>query len=369
MCKWNLPKQYAYVDPNAPPGKEFKRFENQIVSDAHLKACRGMLQHTDEYLSVYGWTGWSSGQINAEISKTALIDGIFLDFDDANDPQKAIRDAAEVAWYVGHCITNFSGAKGAHVRILCNPVDLIPDLKSSVLRGLANMLCDRLIELSTMDWSVIGDTSRVSRIIDSVHSKTKLHAIGLTAYELATCNIDEIREKAANRRGLIQVPEPSRWVSSQLWRIEEEIITERLTRMYDKKQISYTGYVGWLKRYGSNVLSERISVYNGIRALEDEWSRIRAKKSLDLAGYAQRGYVLGETAEETWLIKNIIQFKQTGRAATGSRKSEHKARVHLAKLADECGWSVSEICDIYTGADDYDPQITERMVRSCVGRR
>ena len=54
MCKWNLPKQYAHIDPTAKPEHQFKRFENPIISDAHLKAVRGMLAHTGEYLSVYG---------------------------------------------------------------------------------------------------------------------------------------------------------------------------------------------------------------------------------------------------------------------------------------------------------------------------
>jgi hypothetical protein len=107
-------------------------------------------------------------------------------------------------------------------------------------------------------------------------------------------------------------------------------------------------------------------MYDQIRALEDEWHRIRAKQQLDQRGSVIRGERSGTTKEETWLLKAVIEFRATGRAAIGSRKSEHKARVHLAKLADECGWTLSEICDIYTGADDYDPGITERMVRSCL---
>lgn len=369
MCKWNLPKQYAHIDPTAPPEHQFKRFENPIISDTHLKAVRGMLTHTGEYISVYGWTGWKGGQINAEISKTAIIDGIFFDFDDADDPQKAIRDAAEVAAYVGHCTCNFSGAKGAHVFIHCPVVDLIPDLKGHVIRQFVNNLVDVLPELDTLDFAVVGDTSRVRRIIDSVHPGTKLHAIGLTAEELATLSIDEIREMAQNRRGLIRVQErnPSQWVTDELYRIEGEIIVDRFKRLHDKKIVStllVEGVIDDIQLDG-----RRHDVYNGLCTFEEEARRIRAQKQLDLRGYVMRGGILGETKEETWLIKAIIEFRATGRAATGSRKSEHMERVHLAKLADECGWTFGEICDIYTGADDYDPGITERMVQSCIGRR
>ena len=362
MCKYDIPKQYAYIDPKATPGKEFKRFEIPVNSDAHLKAVRGMLKHTGEYISVYGWKDWIGGRITTEISRTAIIDAVFLDFDDKNDPGKALMDAAEVAQYVGHSITNFSGSKGAHVMIMCYPVDLIPELKGHVIRQFVNNLYDILPELDTLDYAVIGDTSRVHRIVDSVHSKTKLHAIGLSAEELSTLTIDEVRKMAENRRGLIQVPEPSQWVTDELMRIEGEILQKRLTRLHDKEQIGDEMY-----RFVSAMLrspdADRAEIYSTIDVVENEWQKVRADSRA-----AYRSDILGSTSGETWLIHAVRAFKATGRAASGSRTSEHKERVHLAKLANDCGWTFSEICDIYTNADDYDQAITERMVRSCVGK-
>lgn len=369
MCKWEIPKQYAFIDPNATPGKEFKRFESPVNSDAHLKTIRGMLKHTDEYLSVYSWKDWNGGRITPEISRTAIVDCIFLDFDDKDDPGKALMDAAEVAQYVGHSVTNFSGSKGAHVLIKCYPADLIPELKGHVIRQFVNNLVDALPELDTLDFAVVGDTSRVHRIINSVHSKTKLHAIGLTAEELSTLTIDEVREMAKNRRGLIQVPTPSQWVTTELYTIEDRILTDRMTRLWERDYITHTSYVTGLKRLKSTTFRDRIGMYDSIRAIEEEWRKIRAKQQVDMRGSVIRGERIGATKEETWLLRAVAEFKATGRAASGSRTSEHKERVHLAKLADECGWSLGEICDIYTGADDHDPAITERMVRSCVGRR
>ena len=369
MCKWTIPKQYARIDPTAPPEHAFKRFENPIISDAHLKAVRGMLPHTGEYISVYGWTGWNGGTITREISKTAHVDGVFFDFDDKDDPQKAIRDAAEVAAYVGHCTGNFSGAKGAHLWLTCHPVDLIPDLKGHVIRQFVNNLVDVLPELDTLDFAVVGDTSRVRRIIDSVHPKMKLHAIGLTAEELATRSIEEIMSRARDRRGLIQVPEPSQWVTDELYRIQEKILEKRLDRLWFGKQISDLSYLTALRRLTRTAFRDQTVLYDEIKVLEDEWRRIRTNQQLDQRGSVIRGERIGATAEETWLLKAWAEFRATGRAATGSRKSEHKARVHLAKLANECGWTFSEICDIFTEADDYDPGITERMVQSCIGRR
>ncbi len=356
MCKYDPPKQFAYIDP---AGK-FQRLGTPIESTEHLQKCLESIPNKAKYLSVYGWADWKGGQITPEISKTALVDGVFFDFDDAADPERALMDAAEVAQYVGHCTCNFSGSKGAHVLIKCPTANLVPDLKGAVLRGFANMLCDVLPELDTMDSAVIGDTSRVSRVIDSVHPKTKLHAIGLSAEELAMLSIDEVREMAKNPRRLVQVPEPSRWVTDELYRIEAEILSERLTRLHDKEQISGENY-RWIIAILQSPDADRIEIFEFITQLENMWRKVRAKKFVDLSGE-----IIGSSREETWLIHAVREFKATGRAATGSRKSEHKARVHLAKLANECGWTISEICEIFIGADDYDPVITERMIRSCI---
>lgn len=358
MCNYPAPKQYAYIDP---AGK-FQRLGARIDNKEQMESCRRMIHSKAAYESVYGWKGWHGGKINAEISKTAVIDGIFLDFDDAEEPQKAIRDAAEVAAYVGHCTCNFSGAKGAHVLIHCHAVDLIPDLKGHVIRQFVNNLVDVSPELDTLDFAVVGDTSRVRRIIDSVHPGTKLHAIGLTIEELSALTIDEIKSMAANRRGLIQVPEPSQWITDELYRIEEEIIIGRFYKLHTEHMISESMVVDMM--CGLCFPIQRASVYATLQIFEEEAHQIKAKQNINL-----RGEIIGSTREETWLIHAVREFKATGRAATGSRKSEHKARVHLAKLADECSWTLGEICDIYSGADDYDAGITERMVRSCIGRR
>ena len=370
MCKWDIPLQYAYIAPNAEPGREFKRFETPIISDAHLKAVRGATKHTGEYLSVYGWRKWVGGRITPEISRTAFIDGVYFDLDDSDDPQNAIRDAAEIAWYVGHSTNWFSGKKGAGVLIHCHPVDLIPDLKSSVLKGFANMLANHLPELSTMDWAVIGDTSRVHRIIDSVHPGTKLHAIGLTAYELATLTIDEIREMAVNRRGLVQVPEPSRWVTAQLWTIQDEILEERLTRLYHREQMSHTGYHTAIRRLTRTTFRDRVGMFDEIKALEDEWRRILLKNVPKTDG------ITGSSPEETWLLKVVDIFKvvqrmnsiQPAGSKVSTSPSEHAARCHITHLMDDCGWDRGRMHWVFSHADDYTHEKTERQINSLIGK-
>jgi len=190
---------------------------------------------------------------------------------------------------------------------------------------------------------VVGDTSRVRRIINSVHPKTKLHAIGLSAEELSTLTIDEIREMAQNRRGLTQVVEPSQWVTYELCRIEGEILQTRLTRLYKKKQISWSMY-GFISAALSHTNSNRLDIYDGINGMETEWRRIREKKAINNVGQIMDRRV-GRSPQETWLLKVLDIFKvvqrmnsiQPAGSKVSTSVSEQEARCHIAHLMDDCG--------------------------------
>lgn len=376
MSKWESPLQYAYTDPAAPPGREFKRFGTPIISDEHLQAVRKSVNHTNEYLSVYGWIGWPGGKLTVGISKTARINGIFLDFDDAADPQKAIQDAAEVTAYVGHSSGNFSGAKGAHLWIRCHPVDLIPDTKGRVIRQFVNDLYDRLPELDTLDFSVVGDTSRVRRIINSVHSKTGLYAIGLTPGELTTLTIDEIQQMARYPRETIPAPEPSQWVTDELIRIEGEILINRLTRLWAHDLVSDLGYQTAIEELTHNPTADRVMMHNNIKALEDMWLRISLEKVKNQVS-SMGGRRVGRSPAETWLIGVVEIFKivqrmnsiRPARSKVSTSFSEHEARCHITHLMDDCGWTREEMHSVFSYADDYRREKTERMINSLIGGR
>ena len=82
----------------------------------------------------------------------------------------------------------------------------------------------------------------------------------------------------------------------------------------------------------------------------------------------------GRTKEEKWLIKVVEIFKVVGRAANiqpagslvSTSSSEQEARAHLVKLANDCGWTLDQMRDMFTGADDYNQKITEGQIRSIV---
>lgn len=368
-------RQFAWwVPPNEqhPEGK-FRRGKKPMLNDEMMTAAAKHHKAHGCFQSVYEFPTWTGGRLTPDTSKLAEVNTIFLDLDDAENPQNAIRDAAEIVWYVGHSANFFSGKKGAHVLISCEPADLIPDLKSTVIRRFVNNLSDVLCEIDTLDYAVVGDLARVRRIPLTKHPDTGMYVIGLTAEELAMKTIDEIKEMANLRREvMIQRPTPSTWVTEQLYRIEEELLIERLGRLLDNRMISDRKYRDILTMLPTPE-ADRTMIFKFIGAVETEMQRIRMKKVANMP--ITPG---GRTPEEAWLLKVVEIFRVVQRAANiqpaGSKvstsSSEHEARCHLVNLAyKDCGWSFDKVCDIFSNADDYNQKITERMVRSLIKRR
>lgn len=346
-------KQFAFIDGAG----RFTRMTTPIWSEEEMQACIRKIPYKAAYQSVFHHPTWRRGPLTAEIAKHAVIDRVYLDFDCKEDPLRAIRDAGAIADFVGHSTNWFSGMKGAGVILHCNPVDIIPDLKGAALTRLALVLQDMFSNITTMDMAVTGDLNRVHRMIDSTHPGTGLHAIGLTGREMRYLSLEEITFMAQNTRGLVQRPKHSQWVAEELQRIEEELIIGRLDNLIDEGMIGAKN--GYDLKQNLYEHESKLAVYEFILKLEEEVRRIRMKKLANMPATAG-----GSTPEETWLISTVSDFKQSGRVAFGTMTSEHKARVHLVKLANDCGWTFSEICDIFIGADDYDRKTTEGHVKS-----
>lgn len=367
---YKSPRQFAWFvppDKQHPEGK-FHRSSKPMMNDEMIAmAAKHHWEHAC-YESVFQFTDWTGGRLDATTAKSAIIDRVFLDFDDKQDPLKAIREAGEVTALVGHSTTNFSGMKGAHTMIHCDPVDLIPDLKGAVLNRFAITLREKL-SLTTMDIAVTGDLNRVHRIIDSKHPGSGLYAIGLTTDELRELSMEEITSMAQATRGLVQRPEPSKEVATRLQSIEEAIIKERLQKLVDNKVLSTTS--AYNLGVGIEENERKLAVWDFIQRFEAEVHRIQMKKIANLPRTSG-----GRSPEETWLLKVVEIFKTVHRAANiqpaGSKistsASEHEARVHVVNLANDCGWTISEICDIFSRADDYDRKITEGQVKSILRR-
>lgn len=184
-------------------------------------------------------------------------------------------------------------------------------------------------------------------------------------------SIDEVREMAQNSRELIQVHAPSKWVTAELYRIQDKILETRLERLWSNKQLSDKSFMTALRRLTRTTFRDRVGMYAEIQSLEDEWRRIRTKQAANLPSTSQ-----GSSPEENWLLRVVDIFKIVQRMSSiqpkGSKKStspsEHEARCHICKLMRDCNWTRSEMHDVFSYADDYDHAKTERQINSLIGR-
>lgn len=358
----SAPKQFAYIDGS----NTFHRSITPIDSREKMQSFIDKMSYKAAYESVYGFTRWVDGRPDP---RSAVVDCIYLDFDDVDNPERAIRDAAEAAFELSHTTQYFSGKKGIGMLVYFRAVDLITDLKGAVIRRFVDELSTVLPDGNTLDYAVVGDLNRVHRCIDTRHLDTRLYAIGLREKELSELSIDEIREHAKSPRYLIQKPVLSDWVAARLREIEIEIIGERIDRIRDAKMIS--GNNADILLHNLRDPRTKSEVYEFTHTIEEEYQRIRRLHAPSTNG------INGATKEEVWLKKVVAIFQEVGRAnniqpvgsSTSTSTSEHKARCHLVELANDCGWGFGEICDIFSCADDYDRMKTEQQVKSLIRRR
>lgn len=368
---YKAPKQFAWLTPpdkQHPKGK-FHRSGSPVHTDEKMQAAAKYHWNHACYESVFQFPDWGGGRLTADIARSAIIDRIFIDLDDKENPIRAIRDAGKIATYfVGFTTNNFSGMKGAHVMIHCDPTDLMPDLKGSVLTRFAVELGETL-DITTMDIGVTGDLNRVHRIIDSKHPGSGLYAVGLRSNELANMSMEEITAMAQQPRRMMQRPVAMDYVTERLYSIEEEIIRERMQKLVGEGMLS--GDRAY--QLGIYLLDPtcKADVWGFLKRLEDEVHRIQMKKAANLPKTAG-----GRTPEETWLLNVVEIFRVTGYMAnirpdgsnSSTSASEHEARAHIVKLASDCGWTIPEIAGIFSSAHNYNQKTTEGHVKSIIGR-
>ena len=334
---------------------KFHRSKKPITTEEELK--RAVAHRSSQgdacYRSVYNFTDFN-------IKTSAIINTIYIDLDDSENPQLALDDAAKIAHHIGdHTIQWFSGMKGIGMEILCYPVDLIPLMKSAVLRRYALNLVDAL-NLTTADHAVMGDINRVHRIIDTQHQKTGLYAIGMHQSELSALTINEIKEMATRPRGIGQDVQPSMDVSEQLSSIEETLLIERLQRLVDKKVLASTTFDNVVERLPTHSAS-RLVVIEFIQSLEDEYRAVIAANAPS------------RSSMHPYLAEALESLLTHGQLTNGKdRGAEHQRRVWFCHFAHENGMSFNEICNAFVNVVDgngnrcYDAKMTEDQVRSCI---
>ncbi len=173
---------------------------------------------------------------------------------------------------------------------------------------------------------------------------------------------------AQNRRGLVQVHEPSQWVTDELYRIEGEILIKRLFRLKERNLLGEKKYREIV--HPESIRCLRPTIHAFVQLLEKVDQETRAKNAPNTEG------LLGRSPEETWLMNVLQMFKVVGRmnsiqpagSKVSTSPSEHEARCHITHLMADCGWDKGRMHEVFSYADDYNYTKTERMINSLIKR-
>jgi len=150
----------------------------------------------DLYRSVYNF-------IDSPQGANALVDKVFFDF----DPADGINPLSDLKKVVEYCVTNkishasyFSG-RGFHLYIYVEKNFAFDYLSPNMaIRNFVNKMIDRLGV--NPDRQVIGDLMRVSRLPNTMNTKTKLFCIPITVEEVLNYELDDLKKLGKKQRSI-----------------------------------------------------------------------------------------------------------------------------------------------------------------------
>lgn len=214
------------------------------------------------YISVYAFEKLDNrGQIDYSSAK---INRIYLDFDDKENPDKAITEALLVVRSLVRrnvfCHCYFSGGKGIAMYIESQTVEIQNENKKDVIALFYDTVKETVksdfnYELTTLDPLIKGDISRVSRVPNSKHAsgyfcipltfgdmRKGLDHIKMLAKHQSNANLESIIEKTILRNSKVPII---------LKNLERQVIANREAEAKKQK----------LMTERNNILR---SVYNGL---------------------------------------------------------------------------------------------------------
>lgn len=131
-----------------------------------------------------------------------IIDKVVYDFDDGKRSLQKIRDTIPLLKKskLKYSIV-FSGNKGFHLYIYTKPDKKIKNRHHVLFNAHHKIMKElNLIEEVDVDSKLIGDIKRIIRCPNTMHLKSRLYAIPLTAQEIETFSYRQIREIAQQPR-------------------------------------------------------------------------------------------------------------------------------------------------------------------------
>lgn len=165
-------------------------------------------------------------------SENIIFEKIFLDFD-----ENPYENTSKVLKYLLKNNISFSllfSGRGYHIFIKVKKIFWKPNLSLKIKYYVKELMDKTNAEC---DMQVVGDLNRVSRVPNTINTKTKLYCIPLTTTEFFKCGHEGIKKLALKRRDVNSIKYNGK--SVDIGSVEVPIKTE--TFIYDK-QLTISNY-------------------------------------------------------------------------------------------------------------------------------
>lgn len=166
----------------------------QVIKNTNKDWYTSLYLYNDKHKQLLEEKGTLAGVTDTVTNK------LYFDFDDKENTENAREDAIEAAnRLLERGIEEeaiqvfFTGSKGYNIEVELSEY-LTPNQFAAIVDSVAG-------DLKTFD-HVVKDPNRIVRVANTKHNKTGLFKIPLTAEELVTKNVDEIKELAKSPRTL-----------------------------------------------------------------------------------------------------------------------------------------------------------------------
>jgi hypothetical protein len=153
-CYDGFPRKIGFVkDPSPRPKKEMVDTPDEFLREVWIHVA-----HVDLFVAVF----------NEWQKQTQRFNKIYIDLD-AEDPKDAYKELQEIVSFVAPSRVYFSGAKGFHI-FYDFPECKFEHYYDSARKWVKHM--ELALSLETIDYSVVGEVERVSRLPFTKHTGT-----------------------------------------------------------------------------------------------------------------------------------------------------------------------------------------------------
>lgn len=289
-----------------------------VMSSEELLEEVSKFDYEDCYSSVFSFSKFERNEETRRgewIRTTAIIDSIFIDID-SEDLYDAFLEARKLLRFFKKLDTKpyvqFSGSKGFHLKVFFEPVKL--EYPEEAVKRVGTWLKETL-KLQHLDLAVF-DLARLSRLPFTINTKSERRVIPLDP-ELFSFDFHTVLHAIREGRYHLEDPEGS------------EFMREKMIR--EDRRVFYSSHLEGYRRASDNRRVERNSK--------------------------------GESWRQKYIKHYLEILKKFGRLEADPEikrrhGNEHKARLWLACLLLEEGFSKEEIMEIFKLFNDFDPAIT-----------